>query len=90
MSALRGVSRKERFRSRICSRRSRSRERDHADFAAVFLVPSALVAALIADKRGQRKAALAAVLFAIAGVVNIAYTSQKISSALEGLERFRP
>jgi hypothetical protein len=48
-------------------------------FAAVFLVPSALVCGLIAYKRGQRGMGFVGILLGIIGAVGIIYTSQKIT-----------
>lgn len=48
-------------------------------FAAVFLVPAALICGLIAYKRGQRGMGFAGVVLGIIGAVGIIYTSQKIT-----------
>lgn len=48
-------------------------------FAAVFLVPAALLCGLIAYKRGQRGVGLAGIVLGMVGTVGIIYTSQKIT-----------
>ena len=48
-------------------------------FAAVFLVPFALICGLIAYKRGQRGMGFAGIVLAIIGAVGIIYTSLKIA-----------
>lgn len=48
-------------------------------FAAVFLVPSALICGLIAYKRGQRGMGFAGIVLGIIGAAGIIYTSQKIT-----------
>ena len=48
-------------------------------FAAVFVVPAALICGLIAYKRGQRGTGFAGVVLGIIGAVGIFYTSQKIT-----------
>jgi hypothetical protein len=48
-------------------------------FAAVFLVPAALICGLIAYKRGQRRMGLAGIVLGVIGVAGIIYTSQKIT-----------
>jgi ribosomal protein L32 len=48
-------------------------------FAAVFLVPAALICGLIAFKRGQRGTGLAGIILGMVGAAGIIYTSQKIT-----------
>ncbi len=48
-------------------------------FAAVFLVPAALICGLVAYKRGQRGMGFAGILLGLIGTVGIIYTSQKIT-----------
>jgi hypothetical protein len=55
-------------------------------FAAVFLVPAALVTGIIAFRRGQRRLGGAAIGLAILGIVGIISVSNKISSAQRQLE----
>jgi hypothetical protein len=49
-------------------------------FAAVFLVPAALICGFIALVRGQRGMGVAGIALGILGVVGIVHTSQTISS----------
>ncbi len=52
-------------------------------FAAVFLVPAALVCGVIAFKRGQRGLGGAGVVLAIIGLLGIIYVSQEINRVIK-------
>jgi hypothetical protein len=51
-------------------------------FAAVFLVPAAIVCGLIALMRGQTKLGNTGLLLAALALINVLYTSQQISSIM--------
>lgn len=56
-------------------------------FVALFLIPAALVTALMADKKGQRARAAVGIAFAMLGVLNVGYVNWELMRLLEPFQR---